>query len=157
MTKEIQLTQGQVAIVDDEDYEYLSQYKWRAQNNGDGKYYAVREQWIGRKAILMHRDIMKCPSSKQVDHIDNNGLNNIKENLRICTSLENSRNRKVRKDSKTGIKGVKYQEGKYRTRITVNGIVMELGVYNTVEEASRIYNNAALKYFGAFAKNSEAK
>ena len=85
--KEIQLTQGKVALVDDEDFEYLKQFKWHVINN-NGKFY-VRKQFLlsnGKVSkVLMHRFIMKPNKDMVIDHLDGNPLNNQKTNLRICT------------------------------------------------------------------------
>lgn len=106
MAKEIKLTQGQVAIVDDADYERLAKYKWYAQFQGRS-WYAFRKPWDKSKkryfTVCMHREIMGlvCGDKKQVDHINHDGLYNRKSNLRICTATENRRNQqKTRGSSK---------------------------------------------------------
>ena len=86
--KEIILTQGQVALVDDEDFEYLNQWKWCAIKSRK-TYYTTRTIYIPCKmTVIMHRIIMNTPLDMTVDHIDHNGLNNQKYNLRICTNLK---------------------------------------------------------------------
>src|ERR1043165_2122866 len=97
MTREIPLTQGYVALVDDCDYEWLSQWKWCAHVAKGGRTaYAFRA-----KGIAMHRVIMNAPEGMDVDHRDHNGLNNTRANLRICTHAENQRNMNHR-TKKTG-------------------------------------------------------
>src|SRR5690242_203106 len=104
--KEIQLTHGQVTIVDDEDFEWLSQWKWYAQlNQSDGKYRAVRNKRIGprnedRKIMIwMHREILGAGNEIKVDHKNHNPLDNRKINLRLATSSQNNMNAAIRKDS----------------------------------------------------------
>jgi len=108
MVKEIKLTQGQVTIVDDEDFEELNQYKWTAHNatkkDKSDYFYAIR--CVNKKMIRMHRVLMNPPDDMQIDHINRNPLDNRKENLRICTHSVNQRNRY---DSKVWfVHGVKY-------------------------------------------------
>lgn len=94
--KEIQLTQGKIALVSDCDYKMLSQFKWQAHQNQRGKWYAKRKFSMGkgeRKTVFMHRYIMKPPPHLIVDHRNSNGLHNYRGNLRIVTILENCRNR----------------------------------------------------------------
>ena len=95
MVKEIQLTRGLVALVDDEDFEWLSEYKWcaipRRYMEKNKHWYAVRGR--SRKLISMHREIMDPPNGLVVAHMDNNGLNNCKSNLRVTTRRLNNANR----------------------------------------------------------------
>ena len=94
--KEIVLTQGKVALVDDEDHEYLNQFKWCAANNG-GTFYAIRKACYDGKWITerMHRVLFDIPPGKEIDHIDHNGLNNQRSNLRIVTRQQNKFNASV--------------------------------------------------------------
>ena len=99
--REIELTQGKTALVDDEDYEKINQWNWVCNNDGSKtsqRFYAIRRNGIkfGGKGELvsMHREIMGFPIGMDIDHIDGNTLNNQKKNLRICTRAENLRNRK---------------------------------------------------------------
>jgi hypothetical protein len=151
--REIQLTQGEVALVDDEDYEYLNQWKWYLKN----KYvrYAVRS--VGNKKIQMHRVIMNTPDGVQVDHRDHNGLNNQRSNLRNCTVSENNRNSVAFGRSKykgvyfhvTTVGGKKY---KYiRAAIRVEDKLINLGTFKTEEDAARARDIATKKYHGEFA------
>ena len=153
--KEIQLTQGKVALVDDEDYEYLMQWKWYV-NNFRGKSYAVRNFKIAkgnRTAILMHREIMIPKKGFVIDHVDSNTLNNLKNNLRICTQGENLTNQKIYKNNKSGYKGVYLckKGNKYKAEIRKNNIKYFLGFYIEIKDAARAYNEAAIKYHGEFA------
>jgi len=155
MAKEIQLTQGKVAIVDDEDFEYLNQWKWHT-HKSHNNFYAVRCITISnskQSQIKMHRLIAKPTKDMVVDHVDGNALNNQKINLRICTSMQNSINRKLNVNNKTGYKGVDYIQtlNKYRAYINTNRIRKHLGCFIDPIDAARAYNEAALKYHGEFA------
>ena len=93
--KTIQLTQGQFALVDDEDYDFLMQWKWQAHKD-KSTYYATRVEYGKniKKGIKMHRVIMNTPRNMETDHKDRNGLNNQKYNLRICTRGQNQTNKR---------------------------------------------------------------
>ena len=153
--KEIPLTQGKVAIVDDEDFEKLNQYKWCAHWNGH-HWYATRSVKKNGKSIMiyMHREIINAPKGIPVDHRDGNGLDNCKENLRLCTQQENCRNRKFNKNNKFGIKGVSWNRntGKFRATIQADGKQIHLGLFNVLGDADSAYRIAEEKYFGEFAQ-----
>ena len=92
--KKIELTQGKFALVDDEDFEWLNQWKWYANHLGY-TWYVVRSVRYDNevKAILMHRSILNAKIGEEIDHINHNGLDNRKKNLRICTRSQNNMNR----------------------------------------------------------------
>ena len=153
--KEIQLTQGKVALVDDEDFEYLNQWKWFA-NNMKGNFYAVRAITVSKckqKSISMHRLIMKPEKENVIDHLDGNSLNNQKNNLRICTHAENMRNSKIYSNNTSGFKGVYWhkQTAKWMAYIRINNKQLHLGLFIDPKEAARAYNAAAIKHHGEFA------
>lgn len=156
LSKEIPLTRGQVAIVDDDDYDYLMQWKWYAEYNSTyGHYYATRTRKVsekpGSKSIRMHRAIVNCPDNLEVDHANHNTLDNRKSNLRVVTKSENLRNRNVQSNNTSGYKGVIFHAGRYRATIKVNRKNINLGRFDTIEEAAEAYKRAALRYHGEFA------
>ncbi len=135
--------ENRIVLVDKEDYDRLRHFKWRLWES-KGKAYAVRSGKNCRH-IRMHREIMGAKPGQVVDHVDGYTLDNRKCNLRLCTTAENIRNSKLRKDSKTGFKGVSAKGDKFIARIS-------LGTFETAEEAAAAYNQAAALYFGEFAR-----
>lgn len=150
--KKIPLTQGKVALVDDEDYEYLNQWKWFAikKNNVRSEYWYASRKYPNRKGNLgMHRVIMNTPHNMQVDHIDHNGLNNQRYNLRICNNAENGKNRTSYGRSK--YLGVSYNRGFWKAGIRINNEWIYLGSYRLQSEAAFAYDIAAMKDHKEFA------
>lgn len=150
--REIPLTQGKVALVDDEDFEWLSQYKWHFTMG----YVAHRFGYRG-PIVLMHRMILKPPRDMDIDHRDGDGLNNQKSNIRICTTQQNLRNTKKRHGTSSIYKGVNFhrQRGKWAACIHLDGKGIYLGLFVTEKEAALAYNKAASELFGEFAKLNE--
>lgn len=158
-TKEIPLTQGQVAIVDAADYEWLMQWKWYALRRHDGRtYYAGREARLEDGSVVglrMHRVILGIKDPRlEVDHVDGNGLNNERANLRVASHSQNVLNKHIYRNNSSGYKGVSLRSGgsSWRAYINVNGKRRYLGNYSTPAEAAEAYNRAALKYHGEYAK-----
>lgn len=155
--KEINLTKGKVALVDDEDFEGLNQFKWHASWNGYNWYVERNSSALdGKKKIFrMHRQILNAQKGVPVDHRNGNGLDNQKHNLRLCTNQQNSFNqRKARKNNKLGIKGVRWREDikKFNARIKINGKEIHLGSFNVMGDADSAYRIAEEKYFGEFSR-----
>ena len=139
--KEIALTHGHVAMVDDEDYELLNQYSWGA-THGRTTFYATRIEKNPqgeRTLILMHRQIMKPPKGLQIDHINGNGLCNKKGNLRIVTVRQNSQNRHSRKTSK--YPGVSWDDRRkgWIASVYIDGSSKYLGKHETEQLAYEVY------------------
>jgi hypothetical protein len=148
--KEIELTRGKVAIVDDDEYAHLSRLKWTYLFRKTGGYAA--HYWREGDcvhSVRMHRLVMGAMDGEQVDHINGNGLDNRKANLRLCTHTENTRNRRVSNGRR--YKGVKPSGGKWCAHISVDKKHIWLGTFETEDDAARAYNKAAKKHFGAFA------
>jgi hypothetical protein len=155
--KEIKLTQNKVALVDDEDFERLKGFHWYTRKTGN-LFYAVYKIKKSQKSttFYMHRIILQVLTGVPVDHVDGNGLNNQKVNLRLCTHQENMQNRKTQKNNKSGLKGVSWHknEEKWRAVIKAEGKYKHLGYFPTKELAALAYNEAAVKYFGEFARTN---
>ncbi len=152
--KEIQLTRGYVALVDDDDFEELSKYKWCVAVYKYGNAYAVAKAPLsnsGQKMIYMHRLIISANKGQCVDHIDCNSLNNTKSNLRICTQSQNSKNRGKCKRNTTGFCGVTKSPKGFVARIMSDRNMIYIGTHKTAYEAALAYDKAAIEYHGEFA------
>lgn len=155
----ISLSQGLYALVDGEDYEQLSKHKWSA-GKVHNVYYASRTNVIGkRRKILMHREIMKEPVGFQIDHINGDGLDNRKANLRICTHSQNHQNQFSRKGCTSCFKGVSRRSNcnKWEAGIKHKGKSIWLGNYNTEIEAAKAYDKKAKELFGNFARINDVE
>lgn len=160
----IPLSQGKYAIVDSADFDMVSQFKWCYVSNGRG--YATRgitrrHKKTGGKdehiTIQMHRFILNAKPGEFVDHISGDGLDNRRSNIRLVSNAENSRNRLLGKNNKSGFKGVHWDKyhGRFVVRIRVNGRSEYAGSSKLAEEAARIYDEAAIKHYGKFAKTNK--
>lgn len=152
----IPLSRGFFAIVDVADLPLVAGYSWWAKINGNTVYAAADIQHGPgkRERLLMHRVIMNASRGEMVDHIDGNGLNNRRANLRIATKSQNMMNSRVRRDSSSGYRGVTFCRftGRWQANIKAKGKRIFLGRYDTPEEASEVYQKAAEKYFGEFRR-----
>jgi hypothetical protein len=149
--KSIKLTKGYETIVDDEDFEYLSQWKWFFAHG-----YAVRTQNIyPDKAyqVRMHRIILGTPEGMDSDHINRNRLDNRRCNLRVATRSQNVANTFVEKQNKSGFKGVSWKKSnnKWCVQIRVKNKVYHIGLFVDIKEAAKAYNEVAKREFGDFA------
>ena len=153
--RRIPLTQGKFAIVDPEDYGRLAKFKWHVCKSGH-TFYARRKvaPKKNRKTIIcMHREIIKAPAGFVVDHINHNGLDNRKANLRPATWAQNIRHsKKTRNKFRSNYKGLFHRgDGMWRVLITVDGRRIYLGCFKDEIDAAKAYDTAAKKYFGEFA------
>ena len=152
--KYIELTQGERAMVDDEDYEDLIKYKWKVLFTKT-KCYASQSGTLKNGRMLMHRMIMNTPKGLVTDHIDGDGLNNQRSNLRICTTSQNMQNCGVHKNNTSGFKGVQFDKrrGKYIARIRINDTKrIHTKQHDTAELAYKEYCELAKEHHGEFAR-----
>jgi hypothetical protein len=165
----IPLTRGKTAIVDAEDYEWLSKWKWYASNMGDGYWYAHRQfrdpakkNRRGRSKqtlVIMHREITGAPVGQDVDHVNHNGLDNRKANLRFCAHCQNLWNQRSKK---RGYKGVYQQGRRWVVGLSYKGEKIRLGSFANEMTAALHYDRLAKLLFGEFAclnfpENSEVR
>jgi len=159
MTKEIPLSQqhrrnkrnnGLVALVDDDDYEWLNQWNWTAvsthRRNGG---YAMRI--TDGKTLLMHRLILGASEGKEVDHINGNGLDNRRANLRLATRAQGAANRGQFKNNKSGFKGVHFDKHQGKWKLTVSAH------FDTAEEAAHMYDQLVCVLHGEYANTNFTK
>jgi len=141
-----------IILVDDSEYQKVIKYKWTVVSKNGIAFYAQRH--FNHKTISLHRFIMGDPDSF-VDHKNQNGLDNTKDNLRPCDRSQNARNSRIPKNNKSGYKGVCYMNNRYgkkwRASIFIDGRGKTIGHYHTSTDAARAYNEAAIKYHQEFA------
>lgn len=137
---------GNTFSFDLEDYERIKCYYWYKHKLGYIK------GWVDGKHTMLHRFIMNCPDDKEIDHINHNRVNCLKENMRICTRQQNQYNQPMQKSNTSGYKGIDFHKssGKYRARIRVHGKRINLGYYNSPTEAHAEYCRASLLFHGEF-------
>lgn len=164
MTVEIPMNKGYVAVVDDEDAD-LALLRWTTREppdgGGRGCVYAGRKFPSGgaRKFRLMHRIILermlgfRLTRYQQVDHIDGNGLINVRANLRLATPTQNAQNRRYSQSDRTGVRGVSWdtQTGKWRAHIVVNGKYIHIGRYADLSTAIEARHSVERRLFGEFS------
>lgn len=158
--KEIPLTMGKVALIDDEDYFWVSRHNWHyAKKKKDGKLgYAKRARKVKGKTsfVRLHRAIIAAPIHLQVDHIDGNPLNNQKSNLRLCTNKNNSTNSDTKR-GKSGFKGVSWHKGMggWRVRVRKDNKELQVGYFKCPIEAAKAYDAAAIEQYGEYARTNK--
>ena len=158
-------------LYDEEDREIIEGYKWQIRKKSQTYYVCAKvygpdkDEWYisptsgkrqrKRKTIRMHRLITKCPKGLQVDHINHNGLDNRRKNLRICNNVQNQWNRRKGNNNNSGFKGVSIESRrktkKYRVQIGYMGKTRHLGYFESPVEAAKIYDAKAKELFGEFA------
>lgn len=153
MTKEIALLHGHVLLVDDEDYERVSQRHWCAHERADGHVYVTGAQYENgkQKHFYLHRFLLDAQPGQRIDHINHNGLDNRRQNLRFCTPSQNSANSVKSKRGSNRFKGASKRHKRWIASIGENGRTIHLGCFSTAEEAAHAYNEAAKQRHGEFA------
>lgn len=161
MSKKISLSRGLFAIVDDADFDWLSQWNWIALPQGtSGKFKAARNERLNgrlgpQRTILMHRQIMAPNEGEVVDHRNGDSLDNRRRNMRTCTQAENCLNRKNGNGGSSRFKGVSWRThnrkwaAKFRDK--------HLGMFSDETEAARAYNRAAVEHGGLIPLNMGVK
>ena len=153
--KQLLITKGKFTLLDDDDYERLGQVK--VQYSCGYASFPVKDKSGKYHNQSLHRFIVNAPKGMEVDHINGDRLDNRRVNLRICTRLENAKNRSISKLNKSGFKGVHFCRDRKRRKvwmasIRVDGKRITLGRYFNILEAALMYNQAAKQYHGQFAK-----
>lgn len=147
--------------MDDEDFEYLNQWKWYTHKPNPLCCYAKRtiRETAQQKTVQMHRLIMGAQKGQLVDHVDGNGLNNQRSNLRLCSRPQNSRNRRKHKPTSSFYMGVSWCKklNMWVAQISTNNKKINLGRFLIEKEAAEAYNKAALKFHGEFARINQIK
>lgn len=150
-TREIPVSKGLVAIVDEEDYPEISKFTWHARKDGHFYYPAT---WVGprktRKYVMMHQMIMGVIPGKKIDHIDRKPLNNSRSNLRHVDHRTNCLNTAMWASNTSGYRGVSWHQvrRKWRACIGVHGKMIDIGHFSSAEDAARAYDQAAREFFG---------
>jgi hypothetical protein len=152
--KTISLSQGKITIVDDDDYKWLSRWKWYFRSG-----YAVRVNKTETGKVVtvwMHREIINTPVGMFTDHKNLDKLDNRKINLRVCTNIQNQKNSLGKKSNTSGYTGVQWHSGakKWRASIFINSKHISLGLYKNKEDAARAYDKALVAEFGEFARTN---
>lgn len=160
MTITIELTKGQVTLIDDEDAD-LADFKWYALAQWVGGFYAVRSIYTPERGrVRLHRVVLErvigrsLKNGEFTDHVNGDKLDNRRGNLRIATRVENQQNRGKRVDNTSGVKGVSRHRasGKWQAEIQANGKQIYLGLFTTPKAAHEAYCKAAQELHGEFAR-----
>lgn len=150
MSKLIPLSQGEFAIVDDADYGAVSSIRWRLNRSSKSKYA------ICGNGTYMHRYISDAETGMSIDHINGNGLDNRRKNLRVCSHKQNLCNREKNHNNTSGYKGVVISRGKYIvSEIKHNGVKIRMYGFKTKEQAALAYDKKATELFGEFAMTNK--
>lgn len=158
--REIPVGHGMFALVDAQDYDWLSRWNWHTRKYRNGATYAIRNALLGQgeemRYVAMHREIMQPPEGATVDHVNQNGLDNRRGNLRLCDKAQNGWNRGATKRSTTKVKGVHFlkRTGRYQAQIMIRGKRTHIGYYATLEEAKDAYEKFAKEAQGEFCSST---
>lgn len=154
----IQLTKGQFAVVDANDFERISQRKWHANWNRRARsYYASGSVWqkAAKRRMTLHmaREITQAKPGEFVDHINHDTLDNRQSNLRICSSAQNNANACMKRNNTSRVKGVSWSKNRnqWHAKIQKDGKTINLGRFASLREAALAYDAKALELFGSYA------
>lgn len=147
---------GHVFLIDEADFPVVRQHRWWAKPGHTTTYIQTN---IDRRTVRLHRLLLNAAPGRVVDHINLNGLDNRRENLRLCTDGQNKANGRLRRDNTSGYRGVYWNSSanKWQAYISVNSKRLYLGVYSDPWAAAIAYNEAALRHFGEFARTNQLK
>lgn len=151
----IPLSRGEEAIADEQDLHIVSGHNWSTQRKRNTSYAMRNENIDGKNAcIYLHREIAKAKEGDIVDHINRNGLDNRRGNIRIATFSQNKCNSKLQKNNVSGYRGVYWRRDreKYQAQIQINGVKIRLGNFKSIDEAHEAYKAASLKYHGEYGR-----
>lgn len=150
----IRLKTDHLVLIDSKDYDEFVKYNWGIQNCDNRLYVRV---FSGGKIIYLHRLLLNPLDEEYVDHINGNGLDNRRCNIRVCTHSQNAANAQLSKNNTSHYKGVTWDIGhnKWRAQIRLNRKTIYLGLYTIPAEAALAYDVAAKKIFREFAKTNE--
>jgi hypothetical protein len=163
--KVLGITQGYETFVDDADYESVSRFKWYAKasasklKSGAVVYTVYAQRGRGTRVQSLHRFLTGAPAGVEIDHLDGNGLNNQRCNLRACDHRHNLANRGVQRNNTSGFKGVTIEAGKWVAKIGSGKSGYRrtaLGAFDSPVDAAKAYDLAAIKRWGEFAKTNQS-
>lgn len=137
--------------VDEQDFEKVSKTRWHLHYGPFSKKVYARGR-VNGKNMRMHRLIMDAPANMDIDHINGNGLDNRRSNLRLCTETQNRANTGPQRNNTSGFKGVYKVKTGWRAAIKIKGKMTGIGTFKTKEEAATAYDEVARKLHGDFAK-----
>lgn len=150
--KEIPLTRGYVALVDDEDYERVSRLKWHVKQQGNNDtVYAAHTDPKTYKTIRLHRFVLDAQDHEVIDHRSGDGLDCTRSNLRRCTSAQNQQNRRKSKNSTASVMGISRSGNRWKAEIRANHKRIYLGSFDTQEAAGEAYRKASIEHHGEFS------
>lgn len=149
----ISLTKNQFALIDSDDFDLISQYRWICHRPSSNYQVAISVK-RGRKSIRMHRLIMNALPGMEIDHINGNPLDNRKCNLRFVTHAQNQKNMNLSVSNKSGKKEVSWHKRSRKWQVFAANTY--IGLFSSIEEASMAYDKAAKEMFGEFARTNEA-
>jgi hypothetical protein len=152
--KQIELTKGYFATVDDEDYERVAQFNWCATVKQQGVYAVRGKGPRGKmKMIYLHRFLLGAVAGQYVDHVDGDSLNNRRDNLRLCSGRANVWNQKRKSSNRSGYKGVCWDKSRRLWKAEIRAVEgrIHIGRFEVPEDAAKAYDAAARKHHGEFA------